>query len=139
MKRFVALICVMTLLVLTVLPICAQTEPVTGTSAPEQENVLVMGEAESPDGKRVEQVLVDEDGRLILVMSDGSRMKAGKATELPPENSGENQFQFMPEKIVETIGYMGTGMIGIFLVIGLIVLATIVLNRVFHEKKKQDE
>ena len=37
--------------------------------------------------------------------------------------------QFHPEKFVELLSYMGTGMLGIFLVMAVIVLITVILNR----------
>lgn len=37
--------------------------------------------------------------------------------------------QFHPEKFVELLSYMGTGMLGIFLVMAVIILITVMLNR----------
>ena len=37
--------------------------------------------------------------------------------------------QFHPEKFVELLSYMGTGMLGIFLVMAAIILITAALNR----------
>ncbi len=37
--------------------------------------------------------------------------------------------QFHPEKFVELLSYMGTGMLGIFLVMAVIILITVLLNR----------
>ena len=37
--------------------------------------------------------------------------------------------QFHPEKFVELLSYMGTGMLGIFLVMAVIILLTVILNR----------
>ena len=36
--------------------------------------------------------------------------------------------QFHPEKFVELLSYMGTGMLGIFLVMAVIILITVLLN-----------
>jgi hypothetical protein len=36
----------------------------------------------------------------------------------------------MPEKFIETLPYMGMGMLGIGIVIGLIILVTILLNMI---------
>ncbi len=43
---------------------------------------------------------------------------------------------FEPVRFVKNIGYMGAGMLGIFVVIGLIVIATVVLNKVTSLEKK---
>ena len=40
-----------------------------------------------------------------------------------------------PMAFVENLEYMGLGMLGIFIVIGLVVLVTIVLNKVTANKK----
>ena len=37
--------------------------------------------------------------------------------------------QFHPEKFVELLSYMGTGMLGIFLVMAVIILINVILNR----------
>ncbi len=47
-----------------------------------------------------------------------------------------NGIEFNPMNFVENLKYMGLGMLGIFVVIGLIVISTIVLNRVTSPKKK---
>ncbi len=44
---------------------------------------------------------------------------------------------FQPKKFIESLKYMGTGMIGIFLVIAIIIVATVILNRVFSGKAKE--
>ncbi len=43
---------------------------------------------------------------------------------------------FEPINFVTNLQYMGLGMLGIFVVIGIIVGATYVLNAVFKEKDK---
>ena len=37
--------------------------------------------------------------------------------------------QFHPEKFVELLSYMATGMLGIFIVMGVIIAITAILNR----------
>ncbi len=51
----------------------------------------------------------------------------------------DSAIDFHPENFVSSLSYMGTGMIGIFIVIGLIVLATVVLNKMFSDKVKKDD
>lgn len=46
---------------------------------------------------------------------------------------------FEPMRFIENIGYMGAGMLGIFVVIGLIVVATVALNKVTSLEKKDKE
>ncbi len=45
---------------------------------------------------------------------------------------------FEPMHFVENLRYMGIGMLGIFIVIGVIVLLTILLNSLTAEKKDSD-
>ena len=45
---------------------------------------------------------------------------------------------FNPMNFVENVGYMGAGMLGIFVVIGLIVIATTILNKVTAPKKDKE-
>ena len=60
----------------------------------------------------------------------------GPTAILVAESDG---ISFHPENFIHSLSYMGTGMIGIFIVIGLIVLATVVLNKMFSDKSKKDE
>ena len=43
-------------------------------------------------------------------------------------------FTFEPMNFVNNLGYMGTGMLGIFVVIGIIIVATIVINKATNRK-----
>lgn len=43
--------------------------------------------------------------------------------------------EFTPVNFVNNLQYMGLGMLGIFVVIGIIVAATYALNAVFKSKK----
>ncbi len=40
-----------------------------------------------------------------------------------------------PMNFVNNLGYMATGMVGIFVVIGIIILATSVMNKIFSKTK----
>ena len=42
---------------------------------------------------------------------------------------------FEPMNFVENLSYMGTGMSGILIVMGAIILVTVVLNKIFSDKK----
>ena len=48
---------------------------------------------------------------------------------------------FEPINFIKNLGYMGAGMLGIFIVIGLIVVTTMLLNRAatIPKQKKDDE
>ena len=40
-----------------------------------------------------------------------------------------------PMNFVENLSYMGKGMLGILIVMGAIILVTVVLNKIFSDKK----
>lgn len=42
---------------------------------------------------------------------------------------------FEPQRFVEMLGYMGKGMLVIFVIIGVIILATLAINKIFSDKK----
>lgn len=42
--------------------------------------------------------------------------------------------QFNPMNFVSNLKYMGTGMLGIFVVIGIIIVATIIINKAANRK-----
>lgn len=42
--------------------------------------------------------------------------------------------KFEPEKFIEMLGYMGKGMLVIFVIIGVIILATALINKIFSNK-----
>lgn len=57
--------------------------------------------------------------------------------DAPDNTEGKQEFKFEPANFVSNLYYMGVGMIGIFLVIGIIVLCTVGLNRMFSGKTKE--
>jgi hypothetical protein len=95
---------------------------------------------EAPAANVVVSTTVDEEGNILLTMADGSTMIAGKAEATQPESETETTgFMFEPANFVSNLYYMAVGMVGIFIVIGLIVLATILLNRFFRDKAQKSE
>ncbi len=50
------------------------------------------------------------------------------------EVSTEAKIEFHPENFVKNLNYMGQGMLGIFIVIGIIALVTVVLSKVSGKK-----
>ena len=50
----------------------------------------------------------------------------------PAEQAG---LAFDPNKFVEMLPYMGYGMLTIFVVIGVIILTTVVINKLFSKKQ----
>ena len=50
------------------------------------------------------------------------------------ETTEAAKLTFTPENFVKNLGYMGSGMLGIFVVIGIIVTITYILNAVTRKK-----
>ena len=44
-------------------------------------------------------------------------------------------FMFEPMNFIKNLSYMGKGMLGILIVMGAIILVTVVLNKIFSDKK----
>ena len=59
------------------------------------------------------------------------------ATETDGESEDAPKMIFAPMNFVKNLYYMGLGMLGIFVVIGVIILATAVLNKTFKDKKDE--
>ncbi len=61
------------------------------------------------------------------------------APETVEETEVGMDVNFEPSNFVSNLGYMGTGMLGIFVVIAAIWAVTVALNKIFTDKKKDDE
>ncbi len=74
-------------------------------------------------------------------VEDTAPAVTGVATEpvetQPEDEAPKTNFGFYPESLAETLPIMGMGMLGIFLVIGVIVLVVIILRAT--SKKSGDE
>lgn len=57
------------------------------------------------------------------------------AAQAAPSASDEAQLSFEPAKFVEMLEYMGKGMLVIFVIIGVIILTTMLINKAFSSKK----
>lgn len=49
------------------------------------------------------------------------------------------EFAINPMNFIENLKYMGTGMLGIFIVMGAIILSTFALNKILNKKDKDGE
>ena len=54
--------------------------------------------------------------------------------ETVAETVADTNFEVDPMHFVENLSYMVSGMIGIFVVIGVIIIATLILNKVTKKK-----
>ena len=53
------------------------------------------------------------------------------------EQAMQYEFAFTPEKFIETLPIMGTGMLGIFVVMGVIIITVSALNNLGSRSKKE--
>lgn len=58
----------------------------------------------------------------------------GEAVNAQEVTNAEAKIEFHPENFVENLSYMGQGMLGIFIVIGIIALVTVVLSKISNKK-----
>ena len=47
--------------------------------------------------------------------------------------------EFHPMGFVNNLRFMGIGMLGIFIIIGIIIVATVIINKAFSDKPKKAE
>ncbi len=72
----------------------------------------------------------------LIAASVGIIGSADGPTAILVSNDG---FMFEPTNFIKNLSYMGIGMLGIFIVIGLIMIVTTGLNRFFSKKKDDEE
>ena len=51
--------------------------------------------------------------------------------------SAAPKFTFEPQRFIEMLSYMGKGMLVIFVLIGVIVLVTMLINKIFSKSSKE--
>ncbi len=77
---------------------------------------------------------------LQSLFSEISTMAAGAVnseTVNETVNEAANAFNFQPGEFLANLKYMAAGMVGIFLVIGTIILTIVVLGKLTSRKKKK--
>lgn len=61
------------------------------------------------------------------------------AEETQEEEGPKTQFGFYPDRFVDSLQYMLKGLVGIFLVTGLIILVLVGMDKMGNRKKKNEE
>lgn len=51
------------------------------------------------------------------------------------EQASKINIDFNPARFLDMLGYMGKGMVVIFVLIGVIILTTMLINKIFSQKK----
>ena len=60
--------------------------------------------------------------------------KASDVADAVGKGNGELDLIFEPSKFVDSLEYMGIGMLVIFVIITVIILATLLINKIFSKK-----
>ena len=76
-------------------------------------------------------VLADETVDAALLMAEAEETVVEATTEM------EYKFAVTPENLTQTVPIMGKGMIGIFIVMGIIILCVTLLNNLGSPERKQ--
>lgn len=69
-----------------------------------------------------------------LVTMLANFIKAASEGAVPP--TAEEGMDWHPEEALGMLKHMGVGMLVIFVIIGIIIIATILVNRIFSDKRK---
>ncbi|MEE0970426.1 MAG: hypothetical protein U0M06_13730 [Clostridia bacterium] len=74
-----------------------------------------------------------ENSEMVYDIETGELLTAGADSESVMIEAVESEadFKFEPQNFVDNLSYMGIGMLGIFVVIGVIIGCTALLNKVF--------
>ena len=141
MKRFSLLLSLMLVLALATVP-CFADEAFIGTEtdlnygeAADAEVYPLSPEEMSPEQK--ELLSTPLDAAAVADATTGIIGGADGPTAILVSSETDG-FGFHPENFVPNLYYMLVGMVGIFIVIGIIVLATMALNKFFSDKPKQN-
>ena len=90
--------------------------------------------------KTEEGAAIAEDIILTVGASDGEMnvLFAEQTTETVATTEAAPSLGFQPMNFVDNLQYMGVGMLTIFVVIGVIILFTTGINKVFSKKKDEE-
>lgn len=137
MKKLIALLLMLALIVSLSCAAAAETAPDYDPDAPVDNTPA----DEGASGEADDSVENGSNGEIAEdnVAKDENATDTEGETEIGGVDAPTDQeFTFSPSAFAENLKYMGVGMVGIFLVIGIIILATVVLNRVFSGKQKEN-
>ena len=103
----------------------AETKDVTAAFSEGETAIAIIGGADGPTSVFVAQAATSETAEETTVVT----------TTVAETESPLGNVTVEPKNFVENLGYMGTGMAGIFVVIAIIIGATVLMNKIFSDKK----
>ncbi|MBE6742348.1 MAG: hypothetical protein E7570_08630 [Ruminococcaceae bacterium] len=142
MKKFsFALILSLMLMVfsLTAVPcFCAYADEETTFAA---EDIVDIEEAENKEAKDEKESEEASDSALIETIgaTPAESENAETAKDEKDKDEPDSEFGFRKDSWRNTLPSLVIGMVGIFLVIGIIIIATYLLNKAFSKKKDKEE
>ena len=137
MKKLIAILLMLALIVSLSCAVAAETAPDYDPDAP----VDNTHDDDGASGEADDSVENGSDGEIAEdnVAKDETATDTEGETEIGGADApADQEFNFNPSAFAKNLKYMGVGMVGIFLVIGIIILATVVLNRIFSGKQKEN-
>ena len=96
------------------------------------------GENSTKEDIGVKSYYTDEEGNVIIVFEDGTEVNLGKAEE-KIDTDADFSINIDGKRFVDSLQYMWKGMLGIFIVIGVIILSVYVMNKLSTLSFKKDD
>ena len=123
MKKRISLLLVAFLLAFLLAPACFAE---TAADLPKTDDASV---------EAIENETEDTDSKTEAEADPSQDEESAPTEDAETTDSTSLKTIFAPANFVKNLVYMGKGMLGIFVVIGVIVLATAALNKIFQNKK----
>lgn len=111
------------------------------TSSSEGSAIAIIGGADGPTTVIVANLSAEPESAETSEVTEEIKTEETTFEEVKTEettvanDSPLGNVMVEPENFVENLGYMGTGMAGIFVVIAIIIGATVLMNKIFSGKK----
>ena len=86
------------------------------------------------------EMVTDAPVLTVGAVDEGSNMVLSAVETAPVETVATTQAQlgFQPMNFVNNLRHMGVGMLTIFMIIGVIIVATMLINKIFSGKKDEE-
>ena len=135
MKKLIIILLMLALIVTLSCSVAAETAPDADPDAPVDNTPADDGASGEADDS-VENGSNGEIAEDNVAKDENATDTEGETEIGGVDTPADKEFNFTPSAFAKNLEYMGVGMVGIFLVIGIIILATVLLNRVFSGKEK---
>lgn len=120
------------LLMLTLFSFAVNAEEITASETDTAPVTETVSDTEASDAEASDTEISESE------ISD-TEVSESETTETNADDSSAMNFDFMPEQFIINLKYMAAGMVGIFLVIGVIILTILILGKLTAPKNKDEE